>query len=100
MFFFVNSTITTWGKEGEKDAFRNMLEQVGCNESAHAMHCMQDACSPGRTQAQYGCIETQSASAKIIFCHRGLFSHGFATPSIQSSFFPMQTTQNFLLHCI
>ena len=26
--FFVNSTITTWGKEGEKQAFKNMLEQV------------------------------------------------------------------------
>ena len=24
----MNSTITTWGKEGEKEAFRNMLEQV------------------------------------------------------------------------
>ena len=28
--FLVNSTITTWGKDGEKEAFRNMLEQVRC----------------------------------------------------------------------
>ena len=27
-FFTEYSTITTWGKEGEKEAFQNMLEQV------------------------------------------------------------------------